>query len=312
MKKTNASKLHTLKNAGFTLVELVVSMTLTAIFATAIVAIMPSATRIYMQVEDMSRAQVVADMVVDALREECANTYIEDFASVRIYNATPNPAPTVTDLSAIAASGVDDDMLTALANYTADSAASGNVLIIRKSSGYCEAISSCIAISESNYRSVKIDDKAYVFSMANGVSSRAVYRFFASVPAEKGETITYSEEIRQGYVHYGYYQCGRKDRQVTEGSNTGKTISCIFPAIRYDYTAPFSSSAYNGYTVDLQFSNLDYVLAPGETADDLYTRRPISVQVTVKVYPCNYSDQASTSPIYTRTAILTFEEDTTK
>ena len=312
MKKVKKAKLHTLKNAGFTLVELVVSMTLTAIFATAIVAILPSATRIYMQIEDMSRAQVVADIVVDALREECADTYIEDFASVRIYNATPCPASTVTDISAIAASDGDDKMLRDLANYTGDSAASGNVLIIRKTDGYCEAISSCIAISESNYRTVKSNDKAPVFRLNDGISSRAVYRFFTPVPGEDGETINYSEEIRQGYVHYGYYLCSRLNRQVTEGPNTGKTISCIFPADRYDYTAPFSSSAYNGYTVDLQFSNLDYVLAPGETANDLYTRRPSSVQVTVRVYRCSYSGQASTSPVYTRTAILTFEEDTTK
>ena len=87
MSKRISSKLNTARNAGFTLVELVVSMTLTAIFATALVAIMPAATRIYMQIETMSRAQVVADMVVDALREECADTYIEDFASVRIVNA---------------------------------------------------------------------------------------------------------------------------------------------------------------------------------------------------------------------------------
>ena len=48
-------------DAGFTLVELLVSMTLTAIFATAVIAIMPSANKIYMQIQDTSRAQIVAD-----------------------------------------------------------------------------------------------------------------------------------------------------------------------------------------------------------------------------------------------------------
>jgi prepilin-type N-terminal cleavage/methylation domain-containing protein len=308
MKKTGSSKLHTLKNTGFTLVELVVSMTLTAIFATAIVAIMPSATRIFMQVEDMSRAQVVADMVVDALRKECADTYIEDFASVRIVNAASNPNPAdesvdLTDIEDVAGSSGDTLLLESLKNINSDSAASGNVLIIRKSVGYCEAIYSDIAISESNYNSVKDEDKAYKFE--NGISSRAVYRFFP-------DATTIAEEIRQGYVHFGYYQCGRKDRQVTDVTHSDKIISCIFPAIRYDYTAPFSSSAYNGYTVALYFSNLDYTLASGETVDDLYTRRPSSVQVTVNVYSCDYARQGSTDPIYTRTAILTFEEDTTE
>lgn len=307
MKKETASKLNTVRNAGFTLVELVVSMTLTAIFATALVAIMPAATRIYMQIETMSRAQVVADMVVDALREECADTYIEDFASVRIVNAAANPDPattTDTSINAAVTSTGDGPLITSLANITSDSEASGSVLIIRKSPGYCEAISSCIAISQGNYNSVKDEDKAYRFE--NGISSRAVYRFFSY--NDSGEaTAPAAEEIRQGYVHYGYYQCGVKDR-----IEDGKTISCIFPAIRYDYTAPFTSSAYNGYTVDISFSNLEYTLAPGATENTLYTRRPSSVQVTVKVYSCSYADQASSQPVYTRTAILAFDEDTTR
>lgn len=302
MSKRISSKLNTVKNAGFTLVELVVSMTLTAIFATALVAIMPAATRIYMQIETMSRAQVVADMVVDALREECADTYIEDFASVRIVNAPANPASGASITDAETSTG-DGPLLTSLANITSDSASSGTVLIIRKSPGYCETISSCIAISKSNYNSVKDEDKAYRFE--NGISSRAVYRFFSY--SSEGQATTLAEEIRQGYVHYGYYQCGVADR-----TQDGKTISCIFPAIRYDYTAPFTSSAYNGYTVDISFSNLEYTLAPGATANSLYYRRPSSVQVTVKVYSCSYADQGTSQPVYTRTAVLAFDEDTTK
>ena len=302
MSKRISSKLNTARNAGFTLVELVVSMTLTAIFATALVAIMPAATRIYMQIETMSRAQVVADMVVDALREECADTYIEDFASVRIVNAPANPASSASITDAETSTG-DGPLLTSLANITSDSDPSGSVLIIRKSPGYCEAISSCIAISKSNYNSVKDEDKAYRFE--NGISSRAVYRFFSY--DSEGAATTLAEEIRQGYVHYGYYQCGVADR-----IDSGKTISCIFPAIRYDYTAPFTSSAYNGYTVDISFSNLEYTLAPGATENSLYYRRPSSVQVTVKVYSCSYADQGSSQPVYTRTAVLAFDEDTTK
>ena len=296
------SKLNTVRNAGFTLVELVVSMTLTAIFATALVAIMPAATRIYMQIETMSRAQVVADMVVDALREECADTYIEDFASVRIVAEPANPASGASITDAETSTG-DAHLLTSLANITSDSASSGTVLIIRKSPGYCEAISSCIAISKSNYNSVKDEDKAYRFE--NGISSRAVYRFFSY--DSEGAATTLAEEIRQGYVHYGYYQCGVADR-----IEDGKTISCIFPAIRYDYTAPFTSSAYNGYTVAISFSNLEYTLAPDATGDSLYYKRPSSVEVTVKVYSCSYADQATSLPVYTRTAVLVFDEDTTK
>ena len=223
------------------------------------------------------------------------------------------------------ASEDDVPLVNSLKNTTSDSAPNGRVLIIRKSAGYCEAISSCIAISQSNYISVKKEDKAYRFE--NGISSRAVYRFFSY--DSEGAATTLAEEIRQGYVHYGYYQCGVADR-----IDSGKTISCIFPAIRYDYTAPFTSSAYNGYTVDISFSNLEYTLAPGATENSLYYRRPSSVQVTVKVYSCSenslyyrrpssvqvtvkvyscsYADQGSSQPVYTRTAVLAFDEDTTK
>ena len=295
MIKNISSKLNTVKNAGFTLVELVVSMTLTAIFATALVAIMPAATRIYMQVEDMSRAQVVADMVVDALREECADTYIEDYASVRIVYTNPTSAGDSTLLN---------ELKNSAPSVNNPASPPRNVLIIRKSSGYCEAISSCIAISESNYGTIKDDDKAYKFDVT-GVSSRAVYRLFPPKDVSGNDV---SEETMQGYVHYGYYQCGRAN--VTEGSNT---ISCIFPAIRYDYTVPFNVNSYSGYSVDLEFSNLEYTLAPGETDKSLlYNLRPSSVIVTVKVYLHDYESRSSEQPIYTRTAILVFEEDTTK
>ena len=282
-------KFHKAKNSGYTLVELLVAMTLTAIFATAVVALLPSATRIYMQIQDMSRAQVVADMVVDALREECSDTYIEDFASARIVNATATDAGDAT-------------LLATLQNINTPSASSGNVLVIRKSDGYCEMIYSCIAISGSNYDYIYNADQARVF-VENGVSSRAVYRFFPTGQAHP------LPEASQGYVHYGYYQAGKSAKTI--GADT---VSCIFPAIRYDYTNPFTNDAYNGYTVELLFSDMDYAGAEYDPDSDAYLllQRPASVNVTVNVYKCDFAGQASADPIYSRTALLAFAEDTTK
>ena len=296
MIKKIIGKLHT-RNKGYTLVELLVSMTLTAIFATAVVAVMPAATKIYMQIQDMSRAQVVAVLVIDALREECADTYIEDFASVRIIS--------LSDLEIELSSG--DEKLTG--TFTAADApttrfdSTGNILIIRKSGGYCQAIYSCLPISAANYTDIQKSDQAektYVYS--NGISSRAVYRFFPEGAAKPS-----TPDTLQGYVHYGYYQCGRGTlKNVLDESNVARNIDCIYPGVRYDYTNPFSVGAYNGYTVSLEFSDLV------TSSSNLYSQRPLSVTVTVYVYKCDFSGQASNAPVYSRSAVLVFAEDTTK
>jgi prepilin-type N-terminal cleavage/methylation domain-containing protein len=294
MKKQLHAKPHSIRNSGYSLVELLVSMTLTAIFATAVVAIMPSATKIYMQIQDTSRAQVVADMVVDALREECADSYIDDFASVRIANVAPGEG--------------DNNLLDV---YSADPLHfdnTGNVLVVRKSTGYCEAIYSDMSISGTNYLSVRDSDRINgTLREENGISSRAVYRLFPIA----GGSATPSDETLQGYVHYGYYMCGKEAKSVST-SGGAKTVNCIFPASRYDYTNPFTNSAYNGYTVKLSFSDLTYTADPDETEFNDYTRRPTTVRVTVYVYRSGFGGQSDESLLYSRTALLVFAEDTTK
>lgn len=304
MFKKISSKQHTHGNSGFTLVELVVSMTLTAIFATAIVAVLPAATRIFMQMEDMSRAQVVADMVVDALREECADTYIEDFASVRIVDISPTTDGDTALLNKFIAEVNNKDITEA---DDIDLGSSGNILVIRKTNGYCEAIYSDIAIASSDYWAIQTaDEKAgtykfdpdYILSR----SSRAVYRLFDTAGNSSAETL-------QGYVHYGYYPCTTKRLYCNPGDDNS-IVYCAFPRDRYDYTNPFTIDAYNGYTISLEFSDLK--TTTGNSTTDFYNQRPSSVVVTVKVYKCSYNDQSDNNAIYTRSALLVFAEDTTK
>lgn len=293
MKRLLSLKPNNSSDKGYTLVELIVSMTLTAFLATAVVAVMSPAGRVFKQVQTLSRAQIVADMVVDALREECADTYINDYTSVRIVNQTPSAAG-------------DSDMLTGLINIVSDSASSGNVLIIRKSDGYCEAIQSCLEITVSDYLDVKARD--FQYKNDNGITSRAVYRLFDPTGTNP------LPETAQGYLHYGYYQCGRTNVELPYNGGTQK-VAWIYPATRYDYTDPFSVSAYSGYTVSITFSNLTYTPAPGETrnpTDARYIERPESVIATISVYNCPYSQQATESPVYTREVLLLFAEDTTK
>ena len=295
-------KSNTLKDSGFTLVELLVSMTLTAIFATAIVALLPASTRLYLQLQSMSRAQVVADMVIDSLREECADAYIDDFASVRIVNLGLSTYSPSTGDGLLLSTFEQTDPRTARFDSV------GNVLIIRKNPGFCQAVYSCMPISYSNFESVRdaniLEGTSYVFPNPGdgigGISSRAVYRFYPTA-----DSTSATPETLQGYVHFGYYQCGKENKPCSYNGES-KTIGCIYPAVRYDYTTPFSSTAYNGYTVSLEFSDLQ------TSSDEIYLQRPLSVKVTVKVYDCDYAEQASESPVYTRSAILVFAEDTTE
>lgn len=292
MKRLFSLKPNNSSDKGYTLVELIVSMTLTAFLATAVVAVMSPAGRVFKQIQTLSRAQIVADMVVDALREECADTYINDYTSVRIVDATPD------------ANG-DSAMLTSLINITDDSATSGNVLIIRKSDGYCESLYTCFAITPADYLDVKSRD--YLFKNSNGITSRAIYRLFDSTGSNP------LPEASQGYLHFGYYQCGRTNVTLPYSGST-KKVAWIYPAIRYDYTNPFSVGAYNGYTVKVTFKNLTFTPAPGETrnaTDMKYIERPESVTAVVEIYNCSYANQATETPVYTREVLLLFAEDTT-
>ncbi len=315
MTRAEIKEPHIRRDSGFTLVELVVSMTLTAIFATAIVAILPAATRIFMKMEDMSRAQIVADMVVDSLREECADTCIEDFASVQIVRSAPSPNGDEIFLAPLR-SIVNNKSITLASQIPIAPApdgsdpdgGKGNVLIIRKSDGYCEAIYSDIAISPADCEAVRVaDEKAGTYRFDNahslGRSSRAVYRFFNSSEGGSG-----SADTLQGYVHFGYYPCVVKRLYCTEGDDAS-VVNCIFPRDRYDYTAPFTVDAYNGYTVSLEFSDLK--TTTGDLTTDRYSLRPLSVIVTVRIYDCSYAEQSENVAIYTRSALLVFAEDTT-
>ena len=297
-------KAHSLKNAGFTLVELVVSMTLTAIFATAVVAVMPSATRVYMRIEDVGRAQMVADMVVDALREECSDTYIEDYASVRIItdmDDTGNGATIINHTNA--------GSFSLAPNIPTDT---GSILLLRKSSGFCEAIYSNMPITLENKTRVWDNDETHVYNLP--YSSRAVYRLFNGNDGTK--------ETKQGYVHFAFYESAFKDSasmptDPTDDTSTTTTVQCFLPYSQYDYAAPFPADAYNGYTVKLTFTDISYTYIQPEagtidiTKNYNYFKRPASVDVIVSVYKSDYAGQNDNSLLYTRRARLVFAEDTT-
>ena len=155
---------------AMTLVEVIVAMALTALFATACIMLVLPVEQIYTRTTDESRAQLLADTIVDSLRTECANAYIEGIDDVWICdvgNAIYDAEPTASD--------------------------SGHVLVIRKNSGYCETIFANDVVPESVY-----NDFANNPELQNDeVTSRAIFKLF---------TEENSPEANAGYVHFGYFE----------------------------------------------------------------------------------------------------------
>lgn len=187
-------------------------MALTALFAGACIMLVLPVERIYSHTTDLSRAQLLADTVVYALRTECANSYISGEGDVWIGNAGNQRADSATP-----------------------SGSSGPVLVFRKNSEYCETIFSNGAILDASYQEIKEDT-----ALQDGIiTDRAIFRLFDS--SEE------SSELQAGYIHYGYYKAtGGTDYPVIPynyydftnpfscATYRGYTTDLTFSSIGYD------------------------------------------------------------------------------
>ena len=222
---------------ALTLVELVVAMVLMALFLVACTSLIYPVTRIYTHMTNLSRSQIVADNVVDALRTECARTYISSKNDVWI------------------SGGSGDATMTAIPGSVSGP---GEVLVIRRNYEYCETLSTNYAITpalcNSIYNSEKTED---IKPLIGSTTSRAIYRMFTAVPATGTDAVS-----QTGYLHYGFFKAG------TDSENG------IYPSELYDFTDPFMTPTYSGFTVKLMFHNIKY---------DSSGKYPVYVLVDVKV-----------------------------
>ena len=292
MIRRQRNKHNRIKDGGFTLVELVVSMALTAILATAVASIMFPIVSIFMDMQKLSRSQMVADMVTDALRRECAAAYVKGVADVRVLNVPDSEDYTVGDNTLT-------DMLKA-ANL--QSTTGGNVLALRINEGYAKAIYWNTNISGADYDEVRAHDKEETQKM-NVVTSKAVYRL---LPYDKRGSLETNMpmEIRPGYLHCGYY----KTDMTTVTTPENKNVSVFKPDFAYDYTNPFSVNAYNGFTVSVTYDAPVYQTAPNGTASQA-DKRPVYVVATIKVYDADYEGQNDDTLVCSRRAVICFAED---
>ena len=237
---------------GVTLVELVVCMTLTSIFAVVCIGLINPIERIYNHSQETGRAQLIADTVLDSLRQECANTMSSDESAVWIANS--GDFASMTDDSAL----FDPDLR--------HDRTEGDVLVFRRSNTHCEAIYSCVPVSQTN--------RDNAVTNAEG-QSRSVVSLFES-----------EDSIKQGIVHFGYYT-------LTESAD-GYPI----PAESYDYTNPVPSATYGDYSVAVKFKNIGYAVSDTD-------RVPAYVECEVYVYKGDY-DHSFLDYIYKRSSVLCF------
>ncbi|MCR5340875.1 MAG: type II secretion system GspH family protein, partial [Saccharofermentans sp.] len=203
---------------GITLVELIVALTLTSIFAVLCVALINPIERTYRGTLKLARAQLLADTLVDSIRKECDDVKHDEKMSVWIGNLDSQD---------------DSDLID---KGPAIKGSSGNVLVFQRNNNYTEAIYSCAKLSEKNISVYK-----------NTESDHAVNALIIYKGDEKTEAnIDYeamAANTQKGIVHFGYYKAKEDDRGV-------------FPINSYDYTNPVLASTYGEFTVDLSFSEL--------------------------------------------------------
>ena len=281
------------RDKGSTLVELVVAMVLTAILATAVVTVMHPAVSIFLKVQKHSRAQMVADTVADTLRAECAASYIKGYGDARVINVGAGDSYTAGD----------DTIFSELSGLTTPSATNGNVLFIRKNEGYAEALYCNTWISPGDYADVYAADQE---RKNDNVTSKAVYRLFPDGTGALKAADKMPIDTRPGYLHSAYYETASTKLDIDS-----KNVTVVYPAKPYDYTNPFSSNVYNGFTVDVTYSDFTYESIV-EGSDSLADKRPAYVVATIKVYESSFGEQSINSLIYSRKAVLCFAQDNAK
>lgn len=179
-------KLNRSSKKGITLVELVVAITMTAIFAVACIALINPIERMYQGTVKLTKAQLLADTVVDAIRKECDDVKHDDKSTVWIANFNEGAA--------------DDSKLLSVGPDASLKSDEGNALIFQRNNNYTEAIYSCVPISAKNRDDVK--DAAN--PIAGDKTGHSITALFGSDESNQNK----------GIVHFGYYQSKEDDRGV--------------------------------------------------------------------------------------------------
>lgn len=168
---------------GITLVELIVALTLTSIFAVLCVALINPIERTYRGTLKMARAQLLADTIVDSIRKECDDVKHDEKMSVWIGNL----------------GSADDYNLLDKGPGIKITGGSGDILVFQRNSNYTEAIYSNAKISDTNFTNVENNP----LTPSNTVHS------ISALDNDAKEA-----NLKKGIVHFGYYQAKEDDRGI--------------------------------------------------------------------------------------------------
>ena len=211
-----------LSKRALTLVELVVTMTLVSIFAAACAMLIYPVMKIYKHVNDLSRAQLLADTVVDSIRSECSGCFISQEGDVWIGNMDGS----------------------SVLNEAAPVTGEGHVLVLRKNKNYCETIAVNYEITSALRADILADSDEYDLTNDNGVTSRSIYRLIPTTPTPVPANPPAYTDLSEDIVHFGFFEL------ETDAD------SYIYPAKRYDFTNPVAVATYREFHVDLTFYDL--------------------------------------------------------
>ncbi len=213
------------KKRGITLVELVVAMALTAIFAMACVMLILPVSKIYTHTLNRNRVQLVGDSVVDSLRAECSKAIITDTGDVWIADM--------------------DDYSGQVMTSAQPSSGGGKVLVFRRNNNYCETIASNYVIGDTVINEIYTQDQADAnYKITEGDSARITSRSVYNMEAADKEA---------GLVHFGYFHSMKYEIALN-----GNNYTYVYPGEYYDFTNPFIRTTYLGCTVDLYFHDIAF------------------------------------------------------
>ena len=238
-------KTHKRSKRALTLVELIVALMLTAIFAAACIMLIYPISRIYTHVNELSSAQVLADTVVDSLRAECSRT-------------------TITGVGDVWFASSGSEVMTEHEGLT-----SGHVLVIRRSNDYCETIFADSDIPAEACGEIRAADTDYLNE--DSATSRAVYRMFNM---SGSEPIALASDTDEGYVHFGYYNAVPDgDGYVCPGVYYDFTNPLSTTTYK-DFTVSleFSDIVYSGTYPAFVTCKVSIMQTRGNTAQEVYSR----------------------------------------
>ena len=168
---------------GITLVELIVALTLTSIFAVLCVMLINPIERTYRSTLKLARAQLLADTIVDSVRKECDDVKHDEKMSVWIGNL---------------GSSDDADLLDKGPEIKTTNG-KGDVLVFQRNSNYTEAIYSNAEISNTNFTNVE-NNPLTPSNTAHSINTL--------------DNDIKEANLKSGIVHFGYYQAKEDDRGI--------------------------------------------------------------------------------------------------